>query len=211
MQLYKNFTPIVSVILPTFNRADYIKRAIDSVITQTYNQWELIIIDDGSTDETFSVVESYINDFGNVRYMKHKNRKLPISLNVGIQASAGEYITFLGSDDEYKSDHLELRLNYLLRNTNTDLVHGGIEVIGNPFVKDKNDLSKKVHLSKCIIGGTFFGKRKVFTELDGFKNLNYSEDSEFLERAEKKFVIQKIDFPTYLYHRETEGSITNSI
>jgi len=211
MQLYKNFHPIVSVILPTFNRADYIKRAINSVINQTYRLWELIIVDDGSTDETFSVVEVCIKDFENVRYMKHKNRELPISLNVGIQACCGKYATFIGSDDVYKPDHLELRINYLQQHSNIDLIHGGIEVIGNPFVKDKNDLSKKVHLSNCIIGGTFFGKRRVFTELDGFKNLNYSEDSEFLERAEKKFVIQKVNYPTYVYHRDTADSITNNI
>jgi hypothetical protein len=82
--------------------------------------------------------------------------------------------------------------------------------VGDPYVTDKNDPSKSIHLSECVIGGTFFGKRKVFFELNGFNDLNYSEDSDFFERAEKKYTIQKVNFAPYIYYRDTEGSITNS-
>jgi glycosyltransferase involved in cell wall biosynthesis len=211
MQLYKNFSPIVSIILPTFNRAGLLSRAIDSVLSQTEKRFELVIIDDGSTDNTFEVVEKYLANHENIRYIKQQNMKLPIALNVGIQMASGEFVTFIGSDDEYKPEHIKLRLQFMKDNPDIDLIHGGIEIIGSPFVKDKNDLTKVVHISDCAVGGTFFGKRFVFTELNGFKNISYSEDSEFLERAWKKYSVEKVNFKTYIYHRDTEDSICNTV
>lgn len=92
-----------------------------------------------------------------------------------------------------------------------DLLHGGIEIIGDPFVKDKNDLTKKIHLEECHIGGTFFCRRKIFEELGGFKNIEYSEDSEFFERVEEEFKTAKVNFKTYVYYRDTPDSICNSV
>jgi glycosyltransferase involved in cell wall biosynthesis len=211
MKLYKDYSPSVSVILPTFNREELITRAIDSVIRQEYTSWELLVIDDGSEDDTFEIIRDYQNKFENIRYCRHSNRKLPLSLNAGIQLSTGEYISFLGSDDEYLTDHLMLRIKYMIDNPGVDLIHGGVQIIGDPYVKDKNNLSKKIHLSECTIGGTFLGKKQVFTDLKGFKNINYSEDSEFLERAKTKYEIRKVSFPTYIYYRDTPGSICNSL
>lgn len=211
LSLYKDFSPAVSIILPTFNREKLLKRAVNSVLNQSFKNWELIIVDDGSSDGTFSVINEFQKDHENIRYIKHPNKKLPLSLNTGIQASCGEFITFLGSDDEYKPEHLELRYNYMNENPNIDLLHGGIEVIGDPFVKDKNDLSKKIHLEECHIGGTFFCRRKIFEVLGGFKNIEYSEDSEFFERVEAKFKTAKVNFPTYVYYRDTPDSICNSV
>ncbi|MBL1213269.1 MAG: glycosyltransferase family 2 protein [Ignavibacteriae bacterium] len=211
MQLYKSFTPVVSIILPTFNRAKLLSRAINSVTAQSFKNWELVIVDDGSDDSTFELVNIYIAEYQNIRYMKHSNRKLPLSLNTGITASAGKYIAFLDSDDEYDKNYLFERIEYLEKNSGIDLIYGGVRIIGDPFVPDKNDPTKRIHLSKCVIGGTFFGRREIFFELGGFNDLDYSEDSDFYERAKTKFVIKKIDFAKYIYHRDTEGSITNSI
>jgi hypothetical protein len=91
-----------------------------------------------------------------------------------------------------------------------DMIRGGVQIIGNEYVRDKNNPKKLIHLSECTIGATFFGKRNVFLFLNGFRNLDYSEDSDFLERAEKYFRIEKVDFNTYKYYREDPESITNS-
>jgi glycosyltransferase involved in cell wall biosynthesis len=211
MQIYKDYMPVISVIMPTYNRARLIKRSIESVLNQASRSWELIIIDDGSDDNTFSIVDEYVRKYENIRYMKHSNRKTPLATNAGILASCGEYISFLGSDDEYKSEFLSQRLDFMKKHSDIDFIHGGVEIIGNPFVKDKNDLSKQIHISECAIGGTFFGKRKVFFDLNGFQNLIYSDDSDFLERVEKKFKITKVDFPTYIYYRDTPDSICSTI
>jgi glycosyltransferase involved in cell wall biosynthesis len=211
MQVYKSFKPVVSIIMPTFNRAGYLKRSIESVLKQTYIDWELIIVDDGSTDGTYKVVDEYLFKHENVRYMKHTNRRTSLTTNAGILASCGELLALLASDDEWKPEYLKQRIEFLYEHPEIDLIHGGVEIIGYPYVKDKNDLSKEIHLSECVIGGTFFGKRNVFLELDGFKNLVYSDDSDFLERAEKKYKIAKVDFPSYIYYRDTPDSICSTI
>lgn len=210
MQLYKNFIPTVSIILPTFNRENLIERAVSSVINQSYRKWELIITDDGSSDNTFKIVKEYQDDFENIRYIRHSNRKLPINLNIAIQASIGRFITFLGSDDEYKSEHIKLRINEFQKEE-LDFIHGGVEIIGDPFVKDKNDKSKLIHINDCTVGGTFFAKREVFFDLNGFNDIPYSEDSDFFERVKAKFKIKKVDYPTYIYYRDTPDSICNNI
>lgn len=211
MQLYKSFSPAVSVILPTFNRYELLGNAIDSVIRQTIKVWELIIVDDGSGDDSFERVRKYQDNYENIRYLRHSNRKLPFSLNAGIQCASGEFITFLGSDDTFKPNHLQLRLEFMNANPDLDLIHGGLEIIGNPYVKDRDDLSREIHLSECAIGGTFFGHRQLFHELQGFRNLRYSEDSEFLDRVKAIYSIDKVDYPTYVYNRNSPDSITNNI
>ncbi len=211
IKIYKHFHPIVSVIMPAYNRAKFLERSIESVLDQSYKFWELIIVDDGSTDNTFNIVNSYLNKYDSIKYIKHKNRNAPLSRNSAIQASVGKFITFLDSDDEYKPDHIALRVKYLENNRGTDLLHGGVEITGNPFVKDRNNMNNLIHLSECIIGGTFFGKRKVFIKMEGFTNLDYSEEYEFFERVKEKFIVTKVNFQTYIYHRETDDSICNNI
>lgn len=211
MQVYKSFAPIVSVIMTAFNRAHLIERAICSLIGQSFKEWELIIVDDGSTDNTFSVIDKFIAVHENIRCIKHSNRKIPLALNAGIHASVGKYITFLDSDDEYKPEHLQLRIDFMKENPAVDLIHGGVEVIGYPFVKDKNDLTKEIHISECAVGGTFFAKRNLFFELGGFHDLKYSHDSDFLERASEKFKIEKVEWQTYIYYRDTPDSVCSNV
>lgn len=212
LELYSFQNPIVSVIMATYNRAGYLSRSIPSFLNQTFKNAELIIVDDGSDDNTFHVVNEFLKTKVNIRYLKHSNRKLSLSKNAGIAIAAGKYIAFLDSDDEYRADYLEKRVGFMETNQSVDLIEGGAIIIGDPFVKDKNDLSKKIHLYDCHIGPTFFGKTEVFMNLGGFdKDIVYSEDSVFWEKAEKIFTVKKIDDPGYLYYRDTPGSICNSV
>jgi glycosyltransferase involved in cell wall biosynthesis len=211
MQVFKSISPIVSVILPTFNRAGYLHRCIDSVLNQSFAEWELIVVDDGSTDSTFNLVNEYVMRNENIRYLKQTNSGPGLAYNSGILASCGIYLTFLGSDDEYKPNHIQSRMDYMKSNPEISLIHGGVEIIGDPYVKDKDDLTRKIHISECAVGGTFFGKREVFIELNGFQNIRYGEDSEFLVCAGAKFNISKIEIPTYIYYRDTPDSICTTI
>jgi hypothetical protein len=90
------------------------------------------------------------------------------------------------------------------------MIRGGVHIIGNEYVRDKNNPLKLIHLSECTVGATFFGRRYVFLMLNGFRNLEYSEDSDFLDRAELCFHVEKVDFNTYKYYRESPDSITNN-
>ncbi len=101
---------IVSIILPTYNRADTIVRAIESVQAQTFSDWELIVVDDGSTDSTFELIA---NLEPRMILIQQENRGFTEARNVGIRASRGKYLAFLDSDDEFMPHHLELCVAFL--------------------------------------------------------------------------------------------------
>jgi len=96
--------PVFSVILPTYNRADMLPRAIRSVIGQSFQDWELIIIDDGSTDDTSAVVKEFSD--ARITYLYQENAERSVARNRGIDYARGEYICFLDSDDFYLPGHL---------------------------------------------------------------------------------------------------------
>lgn len=98
--------PFFSIIIPTYNRASMLPIAIDSVINQTFILWELIIVDDGSTDNTKALVENYKDN--RIRYIYQHNQERSAARNNGIEISAGRYICFLDSDDYYMPDRLQL-------------------------------------------------------------------------------------------------------
>ncbi len=202
---------LVSIIMPVYNRQAYIQRAIESVLYQSYDNWELITVDDGSEDYSPYLLEIYKAYSPKIKVVHQNHKRLPAARNNGIKNSTGSLITFLDSDDEFTKEHLEIRINYLNKNPEIDLLHGGVKIIGNEFVPDKENPKQLIHLSQCIIGATFFGKRNVFIETGGFNDIPYSEDSEFLERVIKQYKVEKVNYPTYIYHRDTPDSITNLI
>jgi glycosyltransferase involved in cell wall biosynthesis len=106
----ENIVPLVSVIMPAYNRADTIVRAIDSVRAQTIENWELIVVDDGSTDETASLV---CDTDSRIRLIRQNNEGISGARNTGLKASKGKYIAFLDSDDEWLAHHLEICLAFL--------------------------------------------------------------------------------------------------
>ena len=105
---------MITIIMPTFNREKTIQRAIQSVINQTYSDWELIIVDDCSTDQTQELVTSIKDD--RLQYVRlQQNSGACFARNKGIQIAQGDYITFLDSDNEYVPDKLERQLNRICR------------------------------------------------------------------------------------------------
>jgi glycosyltransferase involved in cell wall biosynthesis len=106
--------PKVSVIITTYNRSQRMKRAVFSVLAQTYSSFELHIVDDGSTDNTRDIVQVLLSSNANLHYWKHKkNKGLSAARNTGIAKSRGDYIAFLDDDDEWKPDSLGKRIALL--------------------------------------------------------------------------------------------------
>ncbi|MEI2689491.1 MAG: glycosyltransferase [Anaerolineae bacterium] len=116
-------TPKISVIIPTYNRADMLGDAIASVLAQTYADWELIVVDDGSTDDTGAVVARYSDP--RIRYIYQENRKLPGARNTGIRASTGEYIALLDSDDIFLPPKLQLQISAMENDPEVGLIASG--------------------------------------------------------------------------------------
>lgn len=102
---------LVSVILPTYNRADFIGRTLDSLFAQTYENWECVVIDDGSTDETVAVLKEY--DDPRMAYIHQENQGVSGARNTGIARSRGQMIALLDSDDEWMPTKLATQLDYM--------------------------------------------------------------------------------------------------
>ena len=105
-----------SIITPTYNREDLLQTTIKSILAQTYTDWELIIVDDGSTDNTAQVIQKYLID-PRIRYVRKQNTGQAHSLNVGVTYAKGDFITFLDSDDEAYPNWLEVVSNNIKEDT----------------------------------------------------------------------------------------------
>ena len=201
---------LVSIILCTYNRAPLLPRAINSVLKQTYGNWELLIIDDGSKDITRSLVTRFMQKDERISYFFQPNAGLAEARNTGMRLAIGDFLCFLDSDDELAPEHLERRVSYLKRDWNVDFLHGGMKLIGpkkKHYVVDLRNPQRKIHLSKCHVGGTFFFRRNVLQHVKRFRAIPFGEDFDFYKRVEKYFTIKKVRFPTYLYHLETENRL----
>lgn len=125
---------LVSIITPMYNSEKYISEMIESVLKQTYKEWELIIVDDCSTDNSYKIVNRYVNIDSRIRLIKLESNKGPSDArNVGIKNSNGRYIAFLDSDDLWKKNKLEVQINYMISNneavtcTSYEILSEGLE------------------------------------------------------------------------------------
>ncbi len=119
--------PLISIIMPTFMHAGFIAQAIISVMGQTYQNWELIIVDDGSSDNTKEVVASFLAD-RRIMYFAQVNAGASAARNKGIMVSGGELIAYLDSDDVFLPDHLQVRVE-MINNLGVDFVFGPLFVV----------------------------------------------------------------------------------
>jgi glycosyltransferase involved in cell wall biosynthesis len=118
--------PKVSVIVPTYNRSHFVCDAIDSILNQTFKDFEVITVDDGSTDNTQGVLQKYGS---RLYYIYQQNHGLPAARNTGIEAAKGEYIAFLDDDDLWFPEKLEKQVKFLDANPDIGLVHAFTEVV----------------------------------------------------------------------------------
>ena len=122
-----NLLPLISIIIPNFNHAKYISRAIDSVINQTFKNWEIIIVDNHSTDESDQIIEPYLCD--NIRLLKiHNNGIIASSRNLGILHSRGDWIAFLDADDWWMKNKLEA-CSKVIESANYDIIYHDVYLI----------------------------------------------------------------------------------
>lgn len=200
----------VSIILCTYNRAPLLPRAIDSVLKQTYGDWELVVIDDGSDDATRPLIDEYVQRDSRITYFFQPNAGLAAARNTGMQRAGGDYLCFLDSDDELAPAHLERRVAYFTKHPTIEFVHGGMTFVGpkqKQYVVDLTNPSKKIHLSKCHVGGTFFFRRKVLGRVGAFTPIPFGEDFDFYTRVERYFTVRKVRYPTYIYHLDAENRL----
>lgn len=124
---------LISIIIPSYNYEKYIAQSIESVINQTYSDWELIIVDDGSTDNSIEIINSFCQNDDRIKLFTHENcenKGLVQTLKLGISKAKGDWVAILESDDIWTSDCLEHRVNAILQNKNAKLFFNTVSLIG---------------------------------------------------------------------------------
>ena len=188
---------LISVIIPTYNRASTIVRAVESVLNQTYSNIELIVVDDGSTDETNQLLSPYILN-RSVTYHKFENSGVAGARNIGAALARGNWLAFLDSDDEWLLNKLTEQMDFLSTHSKLQIVY-----TDEIWIRNGVQVNKKNHHQK--MGGMIFGEclkqcliapssvllsKKLFDEMSGFDD-NYvvCEDYDLWLRISSKYEI----------------------
>lgn len=208
---------MVSVVIPLYNAEPYIERCIDSVINQSYKDWEIVIVDDASTDGSLRIVEKYKTASTNIRIVKHEHNKgLMFTRHDGYKAAKGDFLLFLDADDCLPIDAL-IRLVVKQKNTGADIVMGNLQKI---YVRGKKERRKGcLHNDQCAsptevlsallnqriihsLCGKLY-KTSLFkqSDLHTFEHLTIAEDAcllyQLVTKAER---IASVNAYTYYYY-----------
>lgn len=167
----------VAVVIPTFNRAHLLQRALDSVLAQTSKVSEIIVVDDGSTDDTERLVSKYIRSHDNFRYIKQENKGVSAARNSGILASDSSWIAFLDSDDEWLPNKIELQSELIFEHRHLRVLHGNERWVRNG--KFVNQMKKHLKsggriyqncLERCLISpSAVMIHKEVFNKVGRFR------------------------------------------
>jgi len=220
----KSFNPLVSIVIPVYNGANYVREAIDSALAQTYKNIEIIIVNDGSTDNTEEIVKSYKDR--RIRYFKKENGGVATALNLGIKKMKGEYFSWLSHDDVYYPDKIEKQiaaLRKLNKNkrdktilySNWTLIDKNSRKFDEFRIEKKYDAKKLNYplypIMKCVVHGcSLLIPKKCFDETGWFNpKEETTQDYEMWFRMFPKYnlLFQPNFFVKFRYH-EMQGSNT---
>lgn len=205
---------LITVIIPTYNRSHIVKRAIKSVFDQTYNNWELIVVDDASTDDTEEIIEEFKFD-SRFKFIKAlTNGGNAVARNLGVQAATGAYIAFVDSDDEYHPTYLEKAFTKLSNNKeNASFLWAGTKSVAI----DKSEVDKiwipqqEKHSNQFLyqlkvgIGRGFLIKNECFEKLKFDENLRTAVDTDFLIRLRQKYDFVILEEIVITIHTQPES------
>ena len=199
-----NSCPLVSVIIPSYNSEEWIVKTLNSVFAQTYNNLEVLIIDDGSTDGTKEVLSPYLKK-GEVEYYFQTNQGPAAARNLGIEKAEGKYIAFLDSDDLWIEEKIEKQVRFLENNAQYKFVLSNAKVIDergtllytniNKAARNEEELIINLFLGQIIMNTpTILAEKNAVRAIGGFdESLIYKEDHLFLIKAASNFKVKQIN------------------
>lgn len=206
---------LVSIILPIYNGEKYMRKSIDSIIDQSYIAWELLIIDDGSTDNTHPIAMEYTKKDSRIHYYKNEqNMRLPRTLNRGFSLAKGDYLTWTSDDNYYYPTALE-KMVHALTSQNKDFVFASCDVINAEGeiveVISVNDHSPKMLVGSNPVGACFMYSRKAYEVTGDYDpELTLVEDFDYWQRIATKFPPVCISEKLYAY-RWHDGALTSTM
>lgn len=207
---------LISIIIPTFNRGDYLFRAIKSVFSQSYKNYELIIVDDGSTDNTLELLAPLIKS-NEIKYYKQENSGVSSARNLGIKNSSGDLVSFLDSDDEWLPNKLQEQINFLAANPHIKIVYGdeqwirrGIRVNQKAFHKKSGGKIFKACVEQCLIApSSVLLQRSLIDEMGGFDdNFIVCEDYDLWLKISSTYEIGFIAHALIIKHGGHEDQLS---
>src|SRR3989338_315885 len=204
-------SPKVSIVLPTYNGAKYIRQSIESCLDQTYKNIELIIVDDASTDETPKIVKSYADT--KLVYIRHeKNMKLPAAFNTGFSRASGDYLTWTSDDNYYDTAAIGKMIGFLQDNA-CDFVYCDYYK-----VKEGTSSEKKImHLPDSLklsvrneVGACFLYSRAVKEAVGNYDTEMFLvEDYDYWIRVGKRFPMRHLGEPLYVYRDHAKALVVS--
>jgi glycosyltransferase involved in cell wall biosynthesis len=223
-------SPLITVVLPAYNHARYVAQAIASVAAQTYPHIELVVIDDGSDDDTAAVISGCLADMAlPTRFIARENRGAPATLNEGATLARGQYLAFLNSDDYFAPDRIARLVDEIARAG----VPWGFSLVSNAsdrsephasgnageidvLQKQRNFLGTQpnsftlVEYNVTISSGNLFVERDFFFSLEGFRDYRYNHDWDFCLRAAALAEPVVVYRPLYFYRIHESNTIAES-
>lgn len=214
----KKELPLVSVLIPSYNHAKYIGETIDSIINQTYKNIELIVIDDGSTDNSVEVLTNLSEKYNFILIVR-ENKGVSATMNQGIQLSKGKYFTSCASDDKFDLTKIEKQVHFMENNPQyaisfTDRIkfyeNGIYRKITNKSFHSGYLFNDLISLKYYITAGSIMGHKKIYKEV-GFYDTNLAvEDLDIILRIAKKYQIGYIN-EFLVYYRSHLGNTVNNV
>lgn len=203
----------VSIVLPVYNGAEYLAESIESVIAQTYANWELIIINDCSTDDSIAIASDYAAKDARIKvFTNPQNLKLPKTLNAGFEHASGVYYTWTSDDNKYKPNALRIMVENLERNPDAVMVYTNYTTIdsGGIAMGLVNEPEPKYMFTRNVVGACFLYRADTAKKIGEYDpNLFLAEDYDFWIRLYKVGRILHIEDNLY-YYRVHGKSLTET-
>ncbi|MCA9895172.1 MAG: glycosyltransferase family 2 protein [Anaerolineae bacterium] len=195
--------PTISVVLPIYNGARYLRESVQSILKQTFTDWELILVDDGSTDESPQLIDEFCElDERIISIRNETNQNLPASLNRGFDIARGQYFTWTSHDNQYRPHAFKTMHQYLVDHPDVDLVYADyahLNEAGDVTGYTRVPIPERL-VMKSSVGACFLYKRKIHEEIGGYDTTKVLvEDYDFWLRASMKFKLQPLSNDLYLY------------
>lgn len=210
--------PIFSIIVPCYNRVSYLPGLVEIMQRQSFPDWEMILMDDGSTDETAAVIQSYLGDH-RIKYFQQSNAGVSVARNAAVEKASGEYLLFLDSDDKLHEPTLQV-LATAIEETHADVLFCSCRLIkdGVEKIKVPADLGKIfAHVKGLFLAGAFCVRKATFTAVGGYSaGLKFSENFELGMRIcqlpVKTTVVDHIAADYFIYsQKRTSNSLENKL
>lgn len=211
-----NKNPLISVVMPVFNGEIYLREAIESILNQSYSNFEFIIINDGSTDTTESIVSSYEDE--RIIYITQENSGVGASLRKGCELAKGKFIARMDADDISLLNRFAVQLKFLQNNPETILVSSAVKYINNqgletgrsfPYTTNKA-IIKKLRFGSPICHPAVMMKREIYLKTGGYKNVQPFEDLLLWLAFSKHGKLYNLSTPLLKY-RVIDTSVSHSI